>query len=131
MAIVSKEKAELEELFKNISKGLKEYPAKEFNRAIIAFLNQKGSRTEETHWILDQVCKEHNISRRVLIYSGEYGDVVKARQLACCLLHDLLGFSQRQIAIRILKKTPRIGIAYAGEYVSKPWRFILPPRQKS
>lgn len=26
---------------------------------------------------------------------------------------------------RDIQKTPRIGIAYAGEYVSKPWRFVL------
>jgi DNA-3-methyladenine glycosylase len=26
---------------------------------------------------------------------------------------------------RWIKKTPRIGIPYAGEYIEKPWRFVL------
>jgi DNA-3-methyladenine glycosylase len=29
---------------------------------------------------------------------------------------------------REIERTPRIGIPYAGDYIDKPWRFVLRPR---
>ncbi|MDP4020917.1 MAG: DNA-3-methyladenine glycosylase, partial [Candidatus Adlerbacteria bacterium] len=31
---------------------------------------------------------------------------------------------------RDIKRTPRIGVAYAGEYAQKPWRFVLRDLEK-
>lgn len=94
------------------------------------------------HWMLNIVTEREEYPAAVLIRGA--GDVVGPGRLTKFLTIDkkLNGLSlskksglwveDRGVKIKPseIKKTPRIGIAYAGEYVSKPWRFILPPRQK-
>lgn len=108
MAEQTEVKQELESLLKHITSGLKNHSIKELNAALVEVLAKKGINTQEKHWIIDEVSKEYGITRHVLINSNEYGMVTTARKLAYCLLHDLLGLSQRHIALNIFKKTPRI-----------------------
>lgn len=107
MAEKTEVKQELESLLKNISIGLKSHNIKELNAALVEVLNKKGTSHVEKFWIMDAVCQNYGITRHVLIHSKEYGEVTKARRLTYCLLHDLLGLSQRHIAITIFKKTPK------------------------
>lgn len=89
------------------------------------------------HWMLNLVCGKEKYPAAVLIRGA--GEVVGPALLTKALAIDkslnthMLGkksglwVEDRGVGIkpRDIERTPRIGIAYAGEYVHKPWRFVL------
>lgn len=113
---MSSTRTELELLLHNISRGLKRYSIKELNIAISELLEKSShGKHEEIDFLLNQVCTQYNITRRILKNSREHGEVAVARKLSYCLLHDLLGLRQRYIAINLFDRTPRavfLGITY-------------------
>ena len=104
------------------------------------------------HWMLNLVVREEGYGSAVLIraltpdttfqHSAECENVVrldgpgrltKALKIDKTLNGKKLGreaelwVEGRGVVVRArdIKRTPRIGIAYAGSYVLKPWRFVL------
>ncbi len=89
------------------------------------------------HWMLNIVCGPEEYPAAVLIRAA--GDISGPARLTKALAIDkslnaaMLGkkaglwIEDRGVAItpRDIARTPRIGINYAGEYVGKPWRFVL------
>ena len=91
------------------------------------------------HWMLNIVTEREEYPAAVLIRAA--GGVVGPARLTKFLKIDKslntkklgktagLWVEDRgaKVSPRNIKKTPRIGIAYAGEYVHKPWRFVIFP----
>jgi DNA-3-methyladenine glycosylase len=89
------------------------------------------------HWMLNIVCGKKDYPAAVLIRGA--GAVVGPARLTKALgidkkLNTLpltkksgLWIEDRGTVVRPrdIVRTPRIGISYAGEYVDKPWRFVL------
>jgi len=107
------EKVELEQLLKNISKGLKKYTIKQLNDGIVSFLEEKDSKASEVKSVLDLVANEYKISVNTLKKSNPRGERTDARHTAYCLMHFSLGLPIRYIASRIFNTWPnsvQIGI---------------------
>jgi len=89
------------------------------------------------HWMLNIVCGKEKYPAAVLIRgAGEVegpARLTKALRIDKRLNTKKLSKKDRlwieDKGIRVSKKTivatPRIGIAYAGEWAKKPWRFVL------
>jgi DNA-3-methyladenine glycosylase len=89
------------------------------------------------HWMLNLVCGPEGYPAAVLIRGA--GDIRGPARLTKALAIDKaldgrtlgvasgLWVEDRGIAIRPrdIQRTPRIGIGYAGEWIDKPWRFVL------
>lgn len=89
------------------------------------------------HWMLNLVCGENGYPAAVLIRGA--GEVLGPARLTKALSIDKklntlplakksgLWIEDRGTVVRPrdIARTPRIGISYAGEYVDKPWRFVL------
>jgi DNA-3-methyladenine glycosylase len=89
------------------------------------------------HWMLNLVCGARAYPSAVLIRAA--GGVVgparltRALEIDKTLNNKVLGKKSglwvedrgTNISARTIKKTARIGIAYAGEWVDKPLRFVL------
>jgi len=89
------------------------------------------------HWMLNIVCGKKGYPSAVLVRGA--GDIIGPARLTKALGIDkslntkMLGkktglwIEDRgvKIAARQIEKTPRIGIGYAGDWVRKPWRFVL------
>jgi DNA-3-methyladenine glycosylase len=87
------------------------------------------------HWMLNLVCGKHGHPAAVLIRGA--GGVVGPARLTKALGIDktlnakILGkksglwVEDRGVKIKNIKKTPRVGIAYAGVWAKKPWRFVI------
>ncbi|PIR84088.1 3-methyladenine DNA glycosylase [Candidatus Kaiserbacteria bacterium CG10_big_fil_rev_8_21_14_0_10_51_14] len=95
------------------------------------------------HWMLNLVCGKEGYPAAVLIrgvasaswrISGP-ARLTKAMGINKDLNGKTLGKQSGlwvedrgvKISSRKIKRTPRIGIAYAGEWAHKPWRFVLEP----
>ncbi len=89
------------------------------------------------HWMLNLVCGKQGHPAAVLIRAA--GGVVGPARLTKALginksLNTLmlgkksgLWVEDRGVKLKSkdIQKTPRIGIAYAGEWALKPWRFVI------
>ncbi len=89
------------------------------------------------HWMLNLVCGKKEYPAAVLIRAA--GDIVGPARLTKKLRIDKalndkplgrkngLWIEDRGIIItpKQIQKTPRIGIRYAGDWMHKPWRFVL------
>ncbi len=92
------------------------------------------------HWMLNLVCGKEEYPAAVLIRGVETvsgpARVTKAmgidKNLNGLMLSRKSGLWVEdrgvKISLRKIKRTPRIGIAYAGEWAKKPWRFVLKQR---
>ena len=92
------------------------------------------------HWMLNIVCEKEGKPSAVLIRGA--GEISGPARLTKFLKLDRsfnakplgkntgLWIEDRGVKLnpKDIKKTPRIGIAYAGEYVDKPWRFLYSAR---
>ena len=89
------------------------------------------------HWMLNLVCRQADYPAAVLIRGA--GAVVGPARLTKALGIDR-GLNDRRLGVetglwvedrgvavrpRDIERTPRIGIDYAGDYVDKPWRFVV------
>jgi DNA-3-methyladenine glycosylase len=89
------------------------------------------------HFMLNLVCREAGHPAAVLIRGA--GDVVGPARLTKALRIDK-ALNDKPLAVatglwvedrgvklspRRIRRTPRIGIAYAGDYVDKPWRYVV------
>ncbi len=89
------------------------------------------------HYMLNLVCGEEGHPAAVLIRGA--GDVVGPARLTKALQIDK-SLNDRSLGVetglwvedrgavirpRDIQRTPRIGIPYAGDYIEKPWRFVL------
>ena len=95
------------------------------------------------HWLLNIVCGATEYPAGVLIRGA--GDLIGPARVTKFLAIDgtqnaqqltrKLGLWIEDRGVKVLpcdvSRKPRVGIAYAEEYVHKPWRFILKPTQKS
>lgn len=89
------------------------------------------------HWMLNLVCGKKEYPAAVLLRGA--GTIVGPARLTKALSIDKtlntkplskksgLWIEDRGIVVRPrdIKRTPRVGIHYAEEYVHKPWRFVL------
>ncbi len=89
------------------------------------------------HWMLNIVCGKKTYPAAVLIRGA--GEIVGPARLTKALSIDKtlntkplskragLWIEDRGVLVkpRDIERTPRVGINYAGEYVHKPWRFVL------
>jgi DNA-3-methyladenine glycosylase len=89
------------------------------------------------HYMLNLVCGEEGHPAAVLIRSA--GEIIGPARLTKALKIDKaltgrplgvatgLWVEDRGVRVdpRSIQRTPRIGIAYAGDYVEKPWRFVV------
>ncbi len=94
------------------------------------------------HWMFNIVCGKKEYPAAVLIRGA--GEIVGPARLTKALGIDKsltalplskkagLWVEDRGVVIkpRQITRTPRIGINYAGEYVHKPWRFVLKETSK-
>jgi DNA-3-methyladenine glycosylase len=93
------------------------------------------------HFMLNLVCREEGHPAAVLI-RGAGGTVgparlTKALRIDQSLNDKPLGIETglwvedrgTRVGPRQIQRTPRIGIAYAGDYVEKPWRFVVKLRR--
>jgi chromosomal replication initiation ATPase DnaA len=94
-------KNDVEELLKNIQKGLNQYTIKELNDAIVSFLNKKEDKSEEIIFILNLVAKEFKTNITTLKKKNVRGIISEAKQITYLLLHINLGLSTRYISDRI------------------------------
>lgn len=94
------------------------------------------------HWMLNIVCGKEGYPSAVLV-RGVYSPVDDNMVNGPAKLTKALGIDGTlngrvlsaacglwiedgvRVPPRSIQKTPRIGIAYAGEWVHKPWRFVL------
>lgn len=93
--------------------------------------------TYGVHWMLNLVTREEGYPSAVLIRgAGEYvgpARLTKGLRIDKALntkpLRKSSGLWVEDRGVKVnpkdIKKTPRIGIAYAGSYAKKPWRFLL------
>ena len=100
---------ELSELFKNIQNGLKQYSISEFNDLVCRVLKTKNrfEKIDEVNYIVAIVCEQYKLSKRNFMTTRLGGSTTEARQIASCLFHFKLGFSQRHIA-HYYSVSPRI-----------------------
>lgn len=88
------------------------------------------------HWLLNIVCGPEDYPSAVLIRAA--GGIVGPARLTKALQIDGIVNNQklgkelglwieggRKVPPSQIIKTPRVGIAYAGTWVEKPWRFVL------
>lgn len=93
------------------------------------------------HWMLNLVCEKEEFPAAVLIRGAAsiIGPARLTKQLRIdkALTGKMLGkksglwVEDRGVKVnpRDIQKTPRVGIGYAGEYVHKPWRFVLKEKE--
>ena len=105
------EHKEVEFLLKNIQEGIRLYGVKEVNEAITKALYEKTDKADEVDFILNEIAKDFNITRRNFIMSKKHGYVQQARQLAYCLLYFDIGLSLRAIANIFNKYVRSVAIA--------------------
>ena len=102
----------------NIVTGPKNFPAAVLLRGIKIINNQKSITDSLYIKGPGRVCRElkidKNLNKENLLKSNKLFVVEDKKLLKKIYLQ---GF--------IIKKTPRIGVDYAGEYKNKPWRFIF------
>lgn len=99
------DKDKLSLLFKTLQKALKSHSINDITDAVSSFLSKKADKHEEVHYVLEIVCSEFNISKRMLTHSPGKGNVFTARNIAYCILHYNLSLPVRHIATIIPKKT--------------------------
>ncbi len=95
------------------------------------------------HWMLNVVCREKEYPAAVLIRGVEAitgpARLTKAlgidKMLNAKKLSRAAGLwiEERGITVpqKLIKRTPRIGVGYAGQWAKKPWRFILDTKRAS
>lgn len=89
----------------NIVCGEKEYPAAVLIRGLASDeSNLKGPARLTKALKIDKTLNGQKLGKKSGLWIEDRGTVVPAKNI---------------------KKTPRIGIAYADEYAHKPWRFVL------
>jgi DNA-3-methyladenine glycosylase len=93
------------------------------------------------HWMLNIVCGKEHFPAAVLIRGArsttmelrgpailtKYLGIDKTLNAQLLSKKSGLWIEDRGVVVkpRDIKRTPRIGIGYAEEYVEKPWRFVL------
>jgi len=94
------------------------------------------------HWMLNIVCGKEKYPAAILIRGA--GDIVGPARLTKALKIDkglngkMLGkknglwIEDREVKIlpSHILKTPRIGVAYAGDWAHKPWRYVLKNKKR-
>ena len=100
------DKQEVDNLLRNIQKGLKLYSVTELNEAIITFLNKKNDKSLEIDKVVSMVCKEYSITKSSLKSKNARGTLQEAKQITYCLLHNVLGLSIRFISTKIFFNWP-------------------------
>lgn len=97
---------EIEQLLKNIQKGLKVYTVKELNQGLVSLLHKKDDKSSEINYVIGIVCGQYNISVNTLKSKNARGVIQEAKQICYCLLHFNLGISIRQIADKVFNNWP-------------------------
>lgn len=92
------------------------------------------------YWMLNVITEQKDMPAAVLIRAGiaEDGTVLKGPGIltrylkiskvfngASAIKGDLYIEEGEKVSAKRIKRTPRIGIDYAGEYKDKLWRFVL------
>lgn len=91
------------------------------------------------HWMLNLVTEEKGCPTAVLIRGTDEvtgpARLTKALEIDKSLNGKKLGRKSGlwiedtpSVSPRDIRRTPRIGVAYAGEWATKPYRFVLKPR---
>lgn len=98
------DKNNLAQLFKTLQKALGSHSVSDITEAVSSYLSKKDDKNEEIHYVLEIVCEEFRISRRVLRESKLKGDVTVARNLVYCILHNELHLPIRYIATTVIPR---------------------------
>ena len=94
---------EVQRLLKNISIALESNSIAELNSCISSILSTNEDKGETQLKIIECVCNEYGISRSTLIKTKSNQKIVRAKRVCCCILHNILGLSTRQIASSVFK----------------------------
>lgn len=120
------EKEQVQQFLKSIQKGLKQYTLEEFNVAIDGALKPKTQNEQdkrrEINIVLDLICKEYGITKDALIYDKTKRTILRARNIAYCILHFNIKLSIRYIATKVffLKWHNSVGIAIKNYNMLNP-----------
>jgi len=110
------DKQNLAQLFKTLQKALDSHTIPEITEAVSAYLAKKSDKHEEIHYVLEIICDEFNISRRLLVSSNLRGKITEARNLAYCLLHNELHLPVRYISTSVVPRKTHCGVFNAVSY---------------
>jgi chromosomal replication initiation ATPase DnaA len=92
---------QIKELLTNISDMLKFYTVTELNLFLAAGINKKQHNYSAQEYILNLVCDTYSVTRHSLLHAKNNQQITGVREVAFCLLHYMLGISQRKIAMNI------------------------------
>jgi chromosomal replication initiation ATPase DnaA len=95
---------QFQKLLKNISTALQYKTIEELN-SYISYVAKDNKKIEAQKKILEFVCKEYDIRLSTLIKTKSNQDIVRAKRVCFCVLHNVLGFPSRYIAFNIFKMT--------------------------
>lgn len=97
------EKQEIKNLLKNIQKGLSVYTIDELNDVISRSIERKNTKKEQIDKIINVVCEDFKITRRILLFSRCRGNIQIARNITYCLIYFNVDVSYSYIANKIFK----------------------------
>lgn len=83
---------------KSFEAALKVYSVEELHEKIQKYLHKKQDRHAEVEFVITEVSKEFQISRRTLLHSQARGEFAMARRICYCLLYFKVGLTTRYIA---------------------------------
>ena len=95
---------QIQKLLKNLSNALQYLTVEELN-SYICSVAKDDEKAEAQTKILKFVCEKYGITLNTLIKTKSNQKVVRARRVSFCILHNVLGFSSRYIALNIFKMT--------------------------
>lgn len=110
------DKESLAQLFKTLQKALDSHSVQDITEAVSAYLAKKSDKHEEIHFVLEIICEEFNISRRMLVSSNLRGKITEARNLTYCLLHNELRLPVRYISTGVIPRKTHCGVFNAVSY---------------
>jgi|LakMenE01Jun11ns_1017448.scaffolds.fasta_scaffold9745610_3 chromosomal replication initiation ATPase DnaA len=99
-----KEILSVSSLLKNIQKGIKVYGLKQLNDSLEALINSGDGRDKIIDKILLIVCDDFKISKNILLFSNERGEIQEARRIATCLLFFNANIPVRTISKKIFER---------------------------
>ena len=95
----------------NLVTGAKEYPAAVLIRGLrVADVRLDGPAKLTKYLKIDKKLNSLTLGKKTSLWVEDRGVKINPRHI---------------------KRTPRIGVAYAGSYATKPWRFVLARTKRS
>lgn len=110
---------EVQKLLKNISTALESHSIAELNTYISSAISKKDDTSVAQLKILECVCEHYKLSINTLMNTKSNQNIVRAKRVCFCILHNTLGLSTRYIANNIFKMQYHNSVAEAIQRYKK------------